>query len=123
MTRQRVSRVCATRANSFAASPSSMSGILNGTSTPRWHAGLEYRHHRGYEGRGFSAAKRTYAVNFIGPSVHYASRKWWITATFLKQLANAKAYSDEASADIIGGRFYGEHHERNELRVKVGFEF
>jgi hypothetical protein len=90
---------------------------------PGWHAGLEYRHHRGYEGRGFSADKRVYAVNFIGPSVHYASRKWWVTATFLKQLANAKAYNDEAGADIVGGRFYGEHHERNELRLKVGFEF
>jgi len=90
---------------------------------PRWHAGLEYRHHRGYEGRGFSAGTRAYAVNFIGPSVHYASRKWWVTATFLTQLANAKAYNDEAREDIIGGRFYGEHHERNELRVKLGFAF
>lgn len=90
---------------------------------PGWHAGLEYRHHRGYEGRGFSAAKRVYAVNFIGPSVHYASRKWWLTATFLSQIANAKAYNDEAREDLIGGRFYGEHHERNELRIKVGFEF
>jgi len=90
---------------------------------PGWHGGLEYRHHRGYEGRGFSAAKRAYVVNFIGPSVHYAARKWWVTATFLTQLANAKAYNDEAREDIVGGRFYGEHHERNELRVKVGFEF
>jgi hypothetical protein len=90
---------------------------------PRWHAGLEYRYHRGYEGRGFSASKRLYAVNFIGPSVHYGGRNWWITATFLTQLANAKAYSDDASADIAGGRFYGEHHERNELRLRLGFEF
>lgn len=90
---------------------------------PRWHAGVEYRHHRGYEGRGFSSGKRAYAVNFIGPSVHYAARKWWLTATLLTQIANAKAYNDEASENIIGGRFYGEHQERNELRVKVGFEF
>jgi hypothetical protein len=90
---------------------------------PRWHAGVEYRHHRGYEGPGFSAGKRAYAVNFIGPSVHYASRKWWLTATFLRQMANAKAYNDTAREDVIGARFYGEHHERNELRVKLGFAF
>lgn len=90
---------------------------------PRWHAGLEYRYHRGYEGRGFSAAKRQYAVNFLGPSVHYGERNWWVTATFLKQLANARAYNDAAAEDIIGGRFYGEHHERQELRVKVGLSF
>ena len=90
---------------------------------PRWHAGAEYRYHRGYDGRGFSAAKRAYAASFFGPSIHYARNDWWITATFLKQLANAKAYSDEAQEDIIGGRFYGEHHERQELRVRVGFAF
>ena len=90
---------------------------------PRWHAGLEYRHHRGYEGRGFSSDKHVYAANFLGPSVHYASRDWWITATFLKQLANAKAYTDGAREDIVGGRFYGEHHERTELRVRFGVSF
>lgn len=90
---------------------------------PRWHAGVEYRHHRGYAGRGFAADKRVYAASFLGPSVHYASRNWWVTATFLTQIANAKAYSDDARADVVDGRFYGEHHERNELRVKVGFAF
>ena len=55
--------------------------------------------------------------------MHYAARKWWVTASFLTQLANAKAYNDEAREEIVAGRFYGEHHERNELRVKVGFEF
>jgi hypothetical protein len=90
---------------------------------PRWHAGLEYRHHRGYQGRGFSSDKRLYATNFAGPSVHYGGRNWWLTATFLTQLANAKAYTEEAREDIVGGRFYGEHHERHELRLKLGFEF
>jgi len=90
---------------------------------PRWHAGAEYRHHRGYEGRGFSSSKRVYAANFVGPSVHYASQRWWATLTYLRQLANAKAYSDDAREDIIGGRFYGEHHERYELRLRVGFSF
>jgi len=90
---------------------------------PRWHAGAEYRHHRGHEGRGFASSKRVYAANFLGPSVHYSGREWWITATWLKQLANAKAYNEEAARDIIGGRFYGEHHERQELRVRVGFAF
>lgn len=90
---------------------------------PRWHAGFEYRHHRGYEGRGFSSSKRVYAANFAGPSMHYATQNWWVTLTYLRQLANAKAYTDDAREDIIGGRFYGEHHERYELRLRVGFSF
>lgn len=90
---------------------------------PRWHAGAEYRHHRGYDGRGFSSSKRAYAASFFGPSIHYARNDWWITATFLRQLANAKAYTDEAQEGIVGGRFYGEHHEKEELRLRVGFSF
>ncbi len=90
---------------------------------PRWHAGAEYRQHRGYDGRGFSSAKRAYAASFFGPSIHYAREGWWFTATFLKQLANAKAYTDVAREDIIGGRLYGEHHERQELRLRIGMNF
>jgi hypothetical protein len=90
---------------------------------PHWHGGVEYRHHRGYEGSGFSSSKRSYSANFFGPSLHYADKSWWVTATFLSQLGNARGYTEGAREDVIGGRFYGEHHERNELRVKVGFSF
>ena len=90
---------------------------------PRWHAGVEYRNHRGYGGSSFSKANRNYSASFFGPSLHYAEKSWWLTASFLNQLGNAKGYTDQAREDIIGGRFYGEHHERNELRVKVGFSF
>jgi hypothetical protein len=55
--------------------------------------------------------------------LHYAAQGWWLTASFLTQLANAKAYKDEAREDIVGGRFYGEHHERYELRLRLGFAF
>jgi len=90
---------------------------------PRWNAGLEYRHHRGYEGYGFGADKREYAANFFGPSVHYADKSWWVTVSYLSQLNNAKAYTDDAKEDIVGGRMYGEHHEREEFRLKAGFSF
>ena len=90
---------------------------------PRWHAGLEYRNHRGYEGYGLSSSKRAFSANFFGPSVHYSDKSWWVTATFLTQLCNAKGFTDKAREDIIGGRIYGEQHERNELRVKAGFSF
>jgi len=90
---------------------------------PRWHAGVEYRNHRGYGGSSFSKANRNYSASFFGPSLHYAEKSWWLTASFLNQLGNAKGYTDQAREDIIGGRFYGEHHERNELRVKAGFSF
>ena len=89
----------------------------------RWNAGIEYRKHAGYSGQGFSAGDRQYTANFFGPALHYESRSWWLTASYLRQLGNATGYSEAAREDITGGRMYGEEHERNELRIKVGFNF
>jgi len=90
---------------------------------PRWRAGLEYRRHTGYEGSSFARGQRQYTASFLGPSVHFAARSWWVTATYLAQLANARAYNDAARDDLVGGRFYGEHHERSELRLRFGMSF
>lgn len=90
---------------------------------PRWNAGVEYRKHTGFSGSSFSGDNRRYTANFFGPSVHYAGRSWWITGTWLTQLRNAAGYSDDAREDIIGGRMYGEEHERNELRMRLGLSF
>lgn len=90
---------------------------------PGWHAGAEYRNHREFEGYGFSTAKRTHSAHFLGPSLHYASRSWWVTGTFLMQLPYATAYSPNQQGHIVNGRIFGEEHERRELRLKVGFPF
>lgn len=88
-----------------------------------WHGGLEYRNHRGYSGYGLASGNRAYSTNYFGPSLHFADKSWWFTATFMNQLGNAKGYTDDVRNDISGGRFYGEDHERRELRLKVGFNF
>ena len=48
-----------------------------------------------------------------------------LTAQQQKDLARKmrRATNDEAREDIIGGRFYGEHHERQELRLRLGLSF
>lgn len=88
-----------------------------------WNAGLEYRRRTAYEDFGVKTDKRVFTNNYFGPSLHYADKNWWVTATYLVQLGNAKGYNDDARSDIIAGRFYGEDAERRELRLRFGFNF
>ena len=88
-----------------------------------WNAGVEYRRRTAYEGFGLNSDKRVFTNNYVGPSLHYANKDWWVTVTYLTQLGNAKGYTDDARANIIGGRFYGEDAERREIRLRAGFSF
>lgn len=88
-----------------------------------WHGGWEFRNHRDYEGYGLKNSKRAHSAYFTGPSLHYSDRKWWATVTYMPQLPWARAYNDKQRQDIVGGRIYGEEHERRELRVRFGITF
>jgi len=88
---------------------------------PNWHAGGEFRHLRKYEGYGFGT--RETAANFVGPAVHYDSKSWWASLTYLPQIGGAKAYTEEAREELVNGRIYGETAERREIRLKVGITF
>lgn len=89
---------------------------------PKWSAGLEYRYARGY-GNSFANDKREFSAQFLGPTIHYASKRWWATATWLPQIRGARSFNGEATDDIVAGRLYGEHFARNEFRVRFGFGF
>lgn len=90
---------------------------------PKWSAGLEYRYARGYEGNSFAANKREFSAQFLGPTIHFADKRWWFTATWLPQLRGARAYKEDVNDDIVNKRLYGEHFARNEFRIRFGFGF
>ena len=53
----------------------------------------------------------------VGPALHYATSRWWATLTWLPQVAGWHVDGSRSnSLDLIG-------HERNEVRLKVGFNF
>lgn len=89
----------------------------------RWTAGLEYRYQRGYGGNSFANENREFSAQFLGPTVHYADKRWWVTATWLPQLRAAHAFNDHAAESVVGSRMYGEHFARNEFRVRFGLSF
>ncbi len=93
---------------------------------PKWFIGLEGRHHMDVlqDPETSEYGKNQYSF-FMGPTVHYASKGWWITGTYLRQLQGNPPYA-RSVGPVVGGVDDGLHldeNEKNELRIKVGVDF
>lgn len=86
-----------------------------------WSAGLEARNHREFTGYGYGVAN--HSAWFLGPNVHYASKRWWLTAAWRTQMPWASGFQDDQNEVISGGRIYGDEHTRNQFMVKIGVPF
>ncbi len=93
---------------------------------PKWYVGLESRYHSEYPQTenvnsmytvpryGF----RQQYVTWVGPNIHYTTKDWWVTLTWLTQVGGNATNNDHAK-----GRYYLVDHERNEFRVKIAYNF
>jgi hypothetical protein len=78
---------------------------------PKWFGGLEARYHSEYPE---FHAREHYAI-FLGPTIHYGAKDWWFTFTYLPQIVGRPAES--------GRKIHLEEHEKNEFRLKIGYNF
>jgi hypothetical protein len=91
---------------------------------PKWSAGFEVEHEREYAGFSLDAKDRTNAGTYIGPNIHYGGEKFFVTATFLRQIGGAKDYANSGVDSFVsGGRNYADDFEKERLRIKAGFYF
>lgn len=86
---------------------------------PKWFAGVEYRYHNDYSGYFFQES--TQHGHFIGPNIHYAAQKWWITAALRHQL-KAGTCSGVGKFECSGG-YVNDDHGRDELIVNIAYPF
>jgi len=77
---------------------------------PNVALGMEFRNHRGYEGIYESEAAQ---ATFIGPTVNFQTKSFYLTFNFLTQVAGSPATNN--SLDLI-------HHEKYEFRTILGVE-
>ena len=80
---------------------------------PGWYAGVEGRYASVYPHWTDGLHRETYAV-FAGPSIHYAAKRWWFTATYLPQLFGKPGPGGSRALD---------EYEKRELRLKIGYNF
>ncbi|MFL6766005.1 MAG: DUF6662 family protein [Sphingomicrobium sp.] len=81
---------------------------------PRLWLGAEGRYHSVYPDWTHGLHRENYAV-YGGPTAHYDGGKWSLTATWLPQLVGSPG-PGSSSLEL-------EDHEKNELRVKLSYEF
>ncbi len=80
---------------------------------PKWFVGLESRLHTEHPDFG---AREHWGL-FLGPTVHYGGEKYWATFTWLPQLKGGPI--DPLRDDSL----HLLEHEKNEYRVKLGYNF
>lgn len=80
---------------------------------PGWFAGVEGRYSSVYPDFTHGLHRETYAV-FAGPTIHYAAKKWWITASYQPQLFGSPSPRGARALDEF---------EKREFRVIFGYEF
>lgn len=86
-----------------------------------WSLGFEFLNEREYASYNFK--REANSGFFVGPSLHFGGKKFFVTATFLEQLPWASEHSDSVPGAIVGRRVYDNDFEKYRLRVKAGWYF
>lgn len=82
---------------------------------PGWFASLEAVRESEYE---TEIGLERWSL-FAGPSIHWADRKWWVTATWFQQLrGGGQTYAGQTDTQL-----HLIEKTKNEIRVKVGYDF
>jgi hypothetical protein len=89
---------------------------------PGWSAALEARNHHEFAGHSLSSRNREFTAWNVGPTLHYAGRSWWFTATWLPQIRAGRCFTDDQCAETANRRNLGDL-ERNEFRFRFGIPF
>ncbi len=85
---------------------------------PNWYAGLEGRNHNEYG----NFKVHEHSVFWVGPAVHYANQKVWMTLGVLRQVYGTPSGVDE-NGTFIGDDLFLRSHEKWEITYKIGFPF
>jgi len=83
---------------------------------PKWFVGLETRYNSKYPDFPARADREAWAF-FVGPVVHYAAERWWMTVTALPQVGGAPNDGTRSAALNL------DEYESFELRIKTGINF
>lgn len=90
---------------------------------PNWYVGLETRHHMDVlKDPDTGRYKKNQYSWYVGPTVHYTTKAWWATVGYYRQIMGNPTYATPAF-DGVDSNLHLDENEKNELRVRVGFDF
>jgi hypothetical protein len=86
-----------------------------------WMAGIEFRNHREFQGYWLNHPE--HSAYFLGPTLHYATKDFWVTASWRHQLPMVQAFNQDQRDVSRGGRIFGDEHSRDEFIFRLGIPF
>jgi hypothetical protein len=87
----------------------------------KWSAAFEL-----YNEREFNSYNFTHESNsgyYLGPTIHYAGKNFFVTANYDQQMPWASRHVDTVPGGIVGGRIVDNDFERHRVRIKFGWYF
>lgn len=86
---------------------------------PNWSLGFEFINEHEYNSYDFSNLSNS--GFYLGPSVHYGGKDFFVTGVFVTQLPWAVTHSATVPGAIVNGYDFDNDFEKYRLRIKFGF--
>lgn len=92
---------------------------------PGWYAGVETRHHMDVLEQEDGNYKKNQYSWYLGPTLHYANEKWRVTLGYMRQIKGNPEYAAGVLPveGGVGSNLHLDENEKNELRLRVGYDF
>lgn len=88
---------------------------------PNWSIGGELLNEREFSSFAIKADTRTNLAWYLGPTLHYGGKDFFLTATFLKQLKGARDYANSGTYSfVVNGIGNADDFEKYRARIKAG---
>jgi hypothetical protein len=89
--------------------------------TSNWSIGFELLNE--HEANSYDWSMHMNNGWYLGPSLHFGGKDFFVTAVFLKQMPWATTYADTAPDAVVHGYDFDNDFEMYRIRVKTGFYF
>ena len=86
-----------------------------------WSAGFEMMNERELASLDFT--REINSAFYVGPTIHYANRNLFVTATFAAQMPWATVHSNTLPGAVVNGYDFDNDFEKFRVRVKFGWNF
>jgi len=91
---------------------------------PNWSAGFEILNEREFNSLLFTAINgQSNSGYFLGPNLHYAGEKFFVTVSALWQMPWATTHMDTVPGTLANGFIGDNDFEKFRLRIKAGYVF
>jgi len=87
----------------------------------KWSAAFELYNEREFNSYNFT--RESNSGYYLGPTVHYAGKNFFVTANYDQQMPWASQHVDTVPGGIVGGRIVDNDFEKHRVRLKVGWYF